>query len=203
MPNHPKQADPDHPVLQPIADRFSPYLYEPRAVETDKLLTCLEAARWAASSFNEQPWRFIVATREDEPAFKAALECLMDANQPWAANAGVLILTAVSTSFSRNGNPNRVAEHDLGLAAGNLSVQAAALGLQVHQMAGVNLAKVRQTYNIPEGFEPVTAMTIGYAADPNAAGEGNELADRDKGGRERKPFDEWVFAGNWGNAASL
>lgn len=202
MDNHPKQAKPDHPILQPIADRFSPYLYEPREVERDKLMTCLEAARWAASSFNEQPWRFIVATRDDEAGFKAAIECLMEANQAWAMNAGVLILTAASTSFSRNGKPNRVAEHDLGLAAGNLSIQATALGLQVHQMGGVNLTKVRQTYNIPEGFEPVTALTIGYAADPNLAGD-NDLADRDKGERSRKALSEIVFASEWGNAASL
>jgi len=201
MPNNSiKQAAPDHAILQPIADRFSPYLYEPREVEREKLLTCLEAARWAASSFNEQPWYFILATRDDDDGFKQAIECLLEANQAWAKDAGALLLTVVSTSFTRNGKPNRVAEHDLGLAAGNLSIQATALGLQVHQMGGVNLTRIRQTYNIPDGFDPVTAITIGYPADPSQASEDNTLADRDKAPRTRKALSEFVFAGNWGDA---
>lgn len=197
---HARQANPDHPIEDAIAKRWSPYVYDPRPVERDKLLSCLEAARWAASSFNEQPWSLIVAERADEQAFDAALQCLVEANQGWAKDAGVLILTVVRTTFTRNGNPNRVAEHDLGLAVGNLCIQAAALGLDVHQMGGVNLAKVRQTYDIPSGYEPVTAMTVGYAGDPSQADP--ELAKRDQGPRARKPLGEWVFAGRWGEAAS-
>ena len=116
-----KRALPDHPVHDLIADRWSPYIFERREVEREKLLSCLEAARWAASSFNEQPWSFIVAERTDEEEFNRMLSCLMEANQAWAANAGVLLLTVVSKSFSRNNKPNRVAQHDLGLAVGNLA----------------------------------------------------------------------------------
>lgn len=196
---HIKEANPDHPIEAVIARRFSPYAYEPRAVERDKLASCLEAARWAASSFNEQPWSFIIAERDDEAEFSRMLECLMEANQGWAANAGVLMITAVSKNFTRNGKPNRVAEHDLGLAVGNLAVQATAQGLYVHEMAGINLAVARQTYNIPDDCDPVTAIALGYAAAPGD----DDLGERDKAPRSRKPLGEFVFAGAWQKPASL
>jgi len=197
MPNSPaKAAKPDHPILTEIVHRYSPYVFEPRAVEKQKLLACLEAARWAASSFNEQPWTFIIATRDDAAEFKKALECLGEPNQVWAKDAGVLILTAVSKAFTRNNSPNRVAQHDLGLAAGHFSLQAVKEGLQAHQMAGVNLAKVRQTYGIPDTHEPMTAIALGYAGDPTAATDA-ELGKRDLAPRTRKQFKEWVFTGGW------
>jgi nitroreductase len=192
---HVKHAAPGHPVLDAIAQRWSPYVYDGRPVEQAKLLSCLEAARWAASSFNEQPWSFIVARREDKPAFDAALSCLMEANQVWARDAGVLMLTVVSRFFTRNNTANRVAEHDLGMAAGNLSLQATALGLQAHHMAGVNLARIRQLYEIPEGQDPYTAIALGYAAD--AATSAAPLADRDKGARARKELSQFVFKDKW------
>jgi len=138
-----KQARSKHSIHELIASRWSPYTFDPRPVEPDKLLSCLEAARWAASSYNEQPWSFIVARREDEAQFDQMLGCLVEANRAWAKNAGVLILTVVSRFFTRNGKPNRVAEHDIGLAAGNLTVQATALGLHVHQMAGIDTSSAR------------------------------------------------------------
>ena len=107
MTNDLKRAQPDHPIIDPLANRFSPYAFEPKSVEKDKLLSCLEAARWAASSYNEQPWSFIVAEREDEAEFARLLDCLVDANQAWAKNAGVLMLTVTARQFSRNGKPNR------------------------------------------------------------------------------------------------
>ncbi|MCC6579691.1 MAG: nitroreductase family protein [Phycisphaeraceae bacterium] len=198
---NPKHATTDHPVLDVIAQRYSPYAYEPRGVEPAKLLSCLEAARWAASSYNEQPWRFIVARREDAKEFARMVDCLLEANQAWAKQAGVLMLTVTSRTFSRNGKPNRVCEHDVGLAVGNLCAQATALGLAVHQMAGINLTIARQTYGIPEGFDPVTAIAVGYAADPATADPA--LAQRDRTPRTRLPLAEIVFAGNWGKSVVL
>src|SRR5215212_5312678 len=136
---HVKHATPDHPILQPIAERWSPYAFNGQPVEREKLLSCLEAARWAESSYNEQPWVFFLAERTNAAEFERALECLLEANQVWARHAGVLILTATSRTFKKNGSPNRVAEHDLGIAAAHFALQATALGLQAHQMAGVNL----------------------------------------------------------------
>lgn len=197
-----KFAQPDHAILDIISRRWSPYALDPRPVAAEQVRQCLEAARWAASSYNEQPWIFILAMREDEDQFNRMLECLMDANQAWAKNAGVLMLTAVRKTFSRNGKPNRVAEHDLGLAAANLTLQATALGLHVHQMAGILPAKVRQQYNVPEGYEPTTAIAVGHAADPDRFAE-KSLADRDREPRSRKRLAEFVFAGAWGRASPV
>lgn len=197
-----KTAATDHSILEPLRVRYSPYVFDPRPVEAAKLQSCLEAARWAASSFNEQPWVFLIARREETAAFEQMLSCLMEANQVWAKNAGVLMLTAIRTTFTRNGTPNRVAEHDLGLAMGNFTVQATSLGLAVHQMAGVELAKVRTTYHVPETHNPLTAVAVGYAGDPAKIADQN-LAARDQAPRPRKPLSEIVFAGDWGQAAEL
>ena len=128
----------DWPVSDVIANRWSPYRFRPQEIEEEKLLTCFEAARWAASSFNDQPWYWIVARRQDHEAFGKMVGCLLEANQGWANQAGVLVLTATRTTFAYNQKPNRVALHDLGQAACQFSLQAVQLGLQVHQMAGVN-----------------------------------------------------------------
>lgn len=197
-----KKAQTDHPIHELLAVRYSPYAFDPTPVETTKLLSCLEAARWAASSFNEQPWSFIVAGREQPEAFERHLSCLVEANQPWAGRAGVLILTVVCKSFSRNDKPNRVAGHDLGLAVANLAVEATARGLSIHQMAGINLAHARQTYNIPETHDPFTMIALGYAADAAMIAD-KQLAERDRAPRGRKPLSQFVFADAWGTTASL
>ena len=199
--NTQKRAQPDHPIDDAIAARYSPYAFDPRPLDDAKLLSCLEAARWAASSFNEQPWRFIIAKREVEAAFGRLLSCLMEANQAWAKDASVLILTVAKDSFTRNNNPNRVAEHDIGLAMGNLTHQASILDLAVHQMAGINIAKIRQEFGVPEGFDPVTAVALGYAADPAKADE--SFRERDQAPRSRKPLSEWVFDDKWDQPAKV
>ncbi len=201
-PNPDRIAQTDNPIHPLLAERYSPYVYEPKAVEPDKLRSCFEAARWAASSFNEQPWTFFVATRDDEAAWSQMLECLMEANQAWAKDAGALVLTVAARNFTRNGKPNRVAEHDVALAVANLTFQAMHTGLQVHQMAGINQAVARQTFDIPDGHDPVTALTIGYAAHPDA-GADQDIAKRDRGQRQRKPLSEIVMAGKWGTSAEL
>lgn len=191
-----KTASPDHEVHELIARRFSPYVFEPKGVERDKLLSCLEAARWAPSSYNEQPWSFLIAERDDEEAFAQMLDCLMEANQDWAKNAGVLLITVAAESFSRNNKPNRVCDHDIGLAMGNLTLQATSLGLHVHQMAGINLSKTKQVYGIPDSHHPLTAVAIGYAGQPSDAKD-DQHAERDSAPRERKPLEEIVFQGQW------
>lgn len=189
-------------LLPVLRERWSPYRFEPRDVEDDKLLRCLEAARWAASSYNDQPWSFLLARRSDSDAFEKALSCLVEANQAWAKNAGVLLLSVVRTTFRMNNNPNRVALHDLGGAATSMALQAAAEGLQVHQMAGVNLSRVRQVYDVPEGHQPETAIAIGYP-DTSEAAEDDELARRDRQPRTRLPLAEQVFGDAWGKPAEL
>ncbi|XZE56257.1 nitroreductase family protein [Planctomycetaceae bacterium SH139] len=189
-------------ILPTIGQRWSPYRFLPQIVEQEKLTRCLEAARWAASSYNDQPWSFLLAKRENLGEFQQALACLLDANRVWAANAGVILLTVTRTTFRQNGKPNRVALHDLGGATTSLALQATAEGLQAHQMAGINLSQVRSAYKIPTGFEPQTAIAIGYPDERPAASD-DPLAARDNQTRVRLPLSELVFAGEWGTSANL
>jgi nitroreductase len=195
---------PDHVVLRPIAERWSPYRFEPRIIEDDKILTCLEAARWAASSFNDQPWSWIVARRQDSEAFETMVACLLEANQAWAKEAGVLLISVTRTTFRANQKPNRVALHDLGAAAAQMALQATSLGLQIHQMAGLNLSLARQTYAIPEAHEPQTAIAIGY---PDLSQPTTELAKqlyaRESAPRKRLTLAEQTFSGKWGQTAEF
>ena len=194
-----KIAETEYPVHELIAKRWSPRAFEPRAVPTEALRSVLEAARWAASSFNEQPWRFLVARREDSEEFAQMLGCLMEGNQSWAKNAGVLILTVAKETFTRNDRPNRSAFHDVGLAAGNLSLQATDLGLRVHQMAGIEVDKIRKTYSVPEGFQPLTGIAIGYSGSVEQLPE--PLRAPEIAPRQRNPQSEFVFSGTWNNPA--
>ena len=192
----------DRSVNDEIASRWSPYLFQPKEIEEDKLISCLEAARWAASSFNDQPWFWIIARRQDPPAFEKMLGCLVEANQGWAKNAGALLLTAIRPTFGYNQKPNRVALHDLGQAACQLSLQAVSLGLQVHQMGGVNLDQIRDEYGIPAEFEPQTAIAIGYPRTEELTNdEQKQLRERESGPRTRRPLSEQVFENAWGDAA--
>jgi nitroreductase len=191
----------DHPILKLLAERWSPYGFEDRPVPEADLRSLFEAARWAASSYNEQPWNYLVATREDSPEFERLLSCLVEANQAWAKAAPVLALGVVSLQFAKNKQDNRAAVHDLGLAAGNLSVEATARGLSVHQMIGILPDKAREIYQIPEHFEAWTAMAIGYKADP--ARLADALRERDLAPRQRRPLGRFVFTGRWGQPSPL
>jgi nitroreductase len=191
-----KLARPDHPVHDFIKQRWSPYGFAERTVSDDDLRSVLEAARWAASSYNEQPWRYIMARREDSASFERVLSCLIDANQVWARNAPVLLLGVYATHFERNGKPNKAAQHDLGLAAANLTFEATARGLVVHQMIGIVPDRAREVFGIPEGFAPHTALAIGYAGTPGDAPEA--VRARDEAPRSRRPLRDTVFGDAWG-----
>jgi nitroreductase len=191
-----KKAATDYPIQKALAERWSPYGFEDRPVAEADLRSLFEAARWAASSYNEQPWNYLVATREKPPEFGRLLSCLVEANQAWAKAAPVLVLGIVSLQFAKNNQDNRAAVHDLGLAAGNLSVEATARGLSVHQMIGILPDKAREIYQIPEHFEAWTAMAIGYKADP--AKLPDALKEHDLTPRQRKPLSKFVFTGHWG-----
>jgi nitroreductase len=196
-----KFAKTDSPVHELIAKRWSPYGFSAQSVSPEALRSLFEAARWAASSFNEQPWRFIVATKETPEDYGKLLSCLSGANQGWSKAAPVLALGVVSLRFSHNNKPNRVAHHDLGLATANLIIEATSRDLHVHPMAGFDPEKARQLFDIPEGFEPWTALAIGYASD---AGDTPEIyRGRDQKPRTRKPISELVFGGRWDRPADI
>lgn len=196
-----KWAQTTHPIQPLLAQRWSPYVFADRAVAAVDLRSLFEAARWAASSYNEQPWRYIVATRDDASNHARVLECLVEGNRKWAATVPVLALGVVSLKFSRNGKPNVAAHHDLGQASANLTVEATARGLAVHQMIGILPDLAREIFAIPEGFAAFTGLAIGYPGDATAADE--SLRQRDLAPRQRLALDEFVFAGGWGRSAKL
>ena len=178
-----------------LEKRFSPYAFSPRPVEPEKLRKLFEAARLAPSSYNEQPWRFVVARREGGEAFDRLAQTLVDQNRRWAQNAPVLVLSVAKVDFTHNGQPNRHASHDVGQAAAYLTLQATELGLYVHQMAGFDSAKARQLLNIPEGCEPAAMMALGYLDDAGSAAGAPRQLDNTR--RPRKPLDTLLFEGTW------
>lgn len=190
-----------YPIEPIFQNRWSPLAFADRPVEPEKLASVLEAARWAASSFNEQPWSFIVAAKDNPEEFDRLLSCLAEGNQEWAKSAPVLMISVAKLHFEHNGNENRHAFHDVGAAEANLAAQAIALGLHVHQMAGFDVAKAKELYGIPEGYEPVDAVALGYLGDPHQLSE--RLQQRLSAPRSRKPIKDFVFTGHWQQSSNL
>ena len=183
-----------------IAHRWSPRAFDSKPVEPEKLRSLFEAARWAPSSYNAQPWYFIVGTKDNPENYNRVLESLVEFNQGWAKNAPVLALSVAKLKFD-DGKPNRHAFHDVGQAAASLSLQAEALGLSVHQMAGIDPEKARKLFDIPADYEAVAGIAIGYAGEPASLPEG--LRERELAPRQRKPLDSFVFTGSWGKSLPL
>ena len=196
-----KTAVTDHPVHELIPRRWSPYALAARRISESDLRSLFEAARWAPSSYNEQPWSYIVATKDDPEQFGRLLSCLVEGNQAWAKEAPVLALGVVSLKFARNGRDNRAAVHDLGLAAGNLVFEATARGLVVHQMIGILPDTARDVFGIPPGHEAWTALAIGYPGDSSLLPD--PLRQRDSAPRQRKKLSEFIFTGHWGSPSTF
>ena len=196
-----KSASTDYPIHMLLSTRWSPYAFQDRPVPDADLRSLFEAARWAPSSYNEQPWDYIVATKENAEEFEQLLSCLVEANQVWAKAAPVLALGIVRLRFARNDKVNRAAVHDLGLAAGNLLLEATARGLFVHQMIGILPDRAREIYEIPESSEAWTGLAIGYTGDPIRLPDA--LKARDLTPRERRPLSQFVFSGKWGNPSPV
>ena len=179
-----------------LSRRWSPRAFASRAVEADKLALLFEAARWAPSCYNDQPWYFLVARREQETeSYQRLLDCLVPFNQAWAATAPVLLLSIARLQFVQNGKPNRHAAYDVGQAVGNLLCQAVHLGLYVHQMAGFDAEQARTAFALPQAFDPIAVAALGYLGDPSVLPPTIEEKAPDQ--RERKPLSEFVFAGAW------
>lgn len=190
-------ADTDAPLIAPIARRWSPRAFSPRPLSAETLRTLLEAARWAPSCFNEQPWRFVVA-RQDEPEGFAVLAGLLnEKNRLWAAQAPVLMLSLACTTFRQNGKPNAHAWHDVGLAVSQLVLQASAEGVMVHQMAGFDREAARTALGVPPDVAPVAMLALGYPGDPRQLPA--ELAARESAPRQRLDLSALVFSpAAWG-----
>jgi nitroreductase len=189
-----KIAPTDYPIHEFLSKRWSPRAFSAQPVETEKLLSLFEAARWSPSGGNSQPWAFILTSQANRAAYDQLLGTLGERNQIWAQHAPVLVLAVVRRE-NEPGKPNPWATYDLGQAVANLSVQASVLGLSVHQMAGFDRTKAAEVFKLPEGYDPVTVIAIGYLGDPYILPEG--IREREKAPRIRKPLSEFVFDGAW------
>ena len=199
---NPKTASPAHDILDVFAERWSPRAFADRPVEPEKIRRMLEAARWTMSSYNEQPWRYVVASRYDDPAaYERLLQCLNAFNQEWAQHAPVLMMSFYKATFSKNDRPNRCAPHDVGAASAALTFQATAMDLYVHQMAGIEKDVVRETYDLPDDFEPMAGLAVGYLGDPAMLDEGKRTSEQSP--RSRKSLGTFVFGDDWGTSADL
>src|ERR1700738_1728074 len=194
-----KPAATDVALHELIRSRWSPRAFAEKLVRPEVLRSLFEAARWAPSSNNEQPWAYLVATKDNPENFAKMLGVLVEFNANWAKHAPVLALSVAHLKTQRDGKPNRVALHDVGSASAQLTFEANARGLQVHQMAGFDAEKARQTLAIPPDWEPVAAMAIGYPGNPESLPE--KLRDRELAQRTRKPLSEFVMIGGWGHTA--
>jgi nitroreductase len=194
-------APTDVPIHEVVRERWSPRAFGDKGVAPDVLRTLFEAARWAPSSSNLQPWAYIVATKDDKENFDKILSALVEFNQRWAKNAAVLALSIAQTKNPKDGSPNRHAFHDVGSASSQLTLEAVSHGLFVHQMAGLDPNKARQVFNIPPEWEAVAALAIGYPGDP--ASLPDQLKERELAPRTRKPLAEFVITGAWGHTASF
>lgn len=186
-----KTAPTDYPILPILAERWSPVAYSSRPVEEDKLKRIFEAARWAPSSSNEQPWIFVVNYQGTEE-FTRMADCLMEGNS-WAKSAPVLALSVARMTFQQSGKPNRHGMYDTGAAVAHLLIQAVSEGLAVHQMAGYDVEKARTALSIPDGHELCAMIAIGYYGDHDSLPE--KQRQREETPRQRKPQSEFVFVG--------
>jgi nitroreductase len=177
-----------------IQKRWSPRAFEDRAVEQEKLETMFEAASWAPSSSNEQPWRYIYAHRSETEAFQRLVDCLVPSNQVWASKAAVLMVSLGKTINSKE-KPNRFHLHDTGAANVVMALEAAALGLEIHQMGGYDIQKTMELLEIPEGYETASFIAVGYVGNPESLPE--DYKQRETAPRKRNPVSSFVFKGKF------
>jgi len=190
----------EYPIHPLLAGRRSIRAFASTSVEPETMASVMEAARWAPSSMNEQPWSFIVATKANQSDFDRLLGCLVEFNVQWAQHAPVLLLSVAKLRFESTGELNRHAFHDVGQAIANLTFQAAVLGLVVHQIAGFDVEKAGREFSIPRDYEPVAAAAIGYPGDSTQLPE--KLRKTDASPRRRRPLTSFVFENRWGHSAT-
>lgn len=184
-----------------IKKRYSPRAFSNEAVEEEKIISLLEAARWSPSSMNEQPWRFIVGVKGEGETYEKIYNALFEQNQSWAKNAPVLILAVAKEFNDISKQNNRHAEYDLGQAIAHLTIQATSLNLYLHQMGGFDPDKAGKLFNIPEGYTPMSVIAIGYLGNIDSLPE--QLKVREKAKRNRKELSELVFDESFGHTSRL
>jgi nitroreductase len=186
------------PIHDIIARRWSGRAFDPaRPVSREQLISLLEAARWAPSCYGDQPWHYLVWDRyRDEASWKKAFDCLVEWNRNWAKNAPILLLATAGKVFRKTGKPNRHGHYDTGAASENLCLQAAALGLMAHQMGGFDADRIRGAFSIPEQFDCMAMIAVGYQAEADILDE--ELRQLELAPRSRDPLEDHFFENAWG-----
>lgn len=186
-----KHAQTQYPVADFIKHRWSPRAFTRQPIRDEDLRTVFEAAAWAPSAMNEQPWQFVYAHQEQTEAFQKLWNCLLPGNQPWAKDAAVLVVVLARKTMGPNHVPNRHYLHDTGMATANLLLQAGTMGIHGHVMGGFDMAKTQQALHLPDDLEPVSFLALGYV------GEAEQLEEpfrtRELAPRSRKPLSEFVF----------
>lgn len=183
-----KIANTDHPIADLMKQRWSPRSFSAKQVNDAQINSLLEAARWAPSSSNEQPWKYYYGVKGTD-GFDKILSCLSGGNQPWAKNASVLFIAATRKTTESKGQINDWAEHDLGLANMQLFLQATSMGIYAHPMAGFDKEKIIETLSLSDDITPICAIAIGYLDDADKLEE--PYRSREKTLRVRKPIGEF------------
>jgi nitroreductase len=188
--SHIKTAETKSPILDIIAKRWSPRAFSNQDITDETLNTILEAASWSFSANNEQPWRYIVAKRGTE-TFQKISELFTPGNKTWAPNAAALMISVIKTTFARDNSINKAAMHDVGAANAHLAIEARAHNVFTHFIGGFDKNKAKEVFNLPEGFEPIACIALGYLGSPEQLNE--TLKPREEQPRERKPLSEFVL----------
>lgn len=197
---HVKHAVTDAPVEPLILNRWSPRAFADKPVSDADLKTLFTAATWAASSSNEQPWRFIVG-RKGDSTYDKLFQSLLPGNQTWAGAAPVLFAAFAKQTFTKGGKPNKTAAHDVGAACATIALQAQALGLHIHGMAGYDPDTLLAFFAVPSDFEPTACWALGYLGDPDNLGDNHKAIEQAP--RERRPVADVVFSEHWEQPSKL
>lgn len=197
-----KTAQTQFAIHDLIANRWTSLAFDVnRPVTHEQILTLLEAARWAPSCNNVQPWRYLVFNKATAAeSWQQAFSCLAEGNQVWVNNAPVLLLATTHNFFTHNGQPNRWAQHDCGAASENICLQATSMGLMAHQMGGFDPHKAHELFGIPNDFTCMSMIAIGYQADPQILAA--KYQERELAKRQRKPLEEVFFLDRWGTVTT-
>lgn len=200
---------PDRPAPTTVAihdiikRRWSPRAFDPnRPVSREQLKVVLEAGRWAPSCNGDEPWRYLIWDKARDPAgWQKAYDCLSENNKKWVKNVPLLMLSCAGAKFEATGKPNRWTQHDTGAASVSMALQAAAMGLIIHQMGGWDADKARASFDIPAEFTPMAMIALGYQASPDILDE--ETKAKEMRPRTRKPLAERFYEGGWGKGVTL
>jgi nitroreductase len=198
-----KRAPATAPIHELFIRRWSPRAYDPnRKVTREQLRSIIEAGRWAPSCNGDEPWRYLIWDRERDPeGFRKAFECLSENNKKWVKNVPLLMLSCAGSIFQATGKPNRWTQHDTGAASVCMALQAAAIGLVIHQMGGFDVEKARAAFGIPAEYTPMAMIAVGYETGPDILDE--ETKAKELRPRTRKPVSERFFEGGWGKGVAF